>query len=251
MSLTFDYDLAIVGAGAGGLSAAVRASTFKFKTLLIEEKASFATGFFNIEALGFSAISPSDFCRFIKNGKLSELLSEHALHALPNSKLPDSKLFSQEVDASGAELKDQRSDISGLVDKEVSKLLSSTKVEFCHATASFYDEHTLFLESGSAKKKITAEYIILATGSKQKTLGFLPSIKEFDAKQKAVFILGAGFSGLEMAQQYASLGLKVTLADAKEKILASMDAELAEQIISRLKSQGVEFLAKRKAEVGS
>ena len=73
-------------------------------------------------------------------------------------------------------------------------------------------------------------------------------IRDFISKEspeKAV-IVGAGYIGVEMAESFAELGLKVSLVELMPQILINMDADMAELVERELKAKGVEVLTSTK-----
>lgn len=71
------------------------------------------------------------------------------------------------------------------------------------------------------------------------TLNIKNYIKENNVK-KAV-IVGAGFIGLEMAENLHKLGLMVTLVEMAPQVMPLVDFEIASEIHQHLKTKGVEF----------
>ncbi|MEJ5273057.1 MAG: CoA-disulfide reductase [Spirochaetota bacterium] len=62
-----------------------------------------------------------------------------------------------------------------------------------------------------------------------------------DKKVKKAVIVGAGFIGLEMAENLYNLGLLVTLIEMAPQVMPQVDFEIASEIHQHLKTKGVEF----------
>lgn len=73
-------------------------------------------------------------------------------------------------------------------------------------------------------------------------------IKQFltQNKPKEIAIVGAGFIGLEMAENLAHLGIKVTIFEATSQILAPLDSEMAAIVEAHLKQKGVTLFKNEK-----
>ncbi|MCD6362815.1 MAG: FAD-dependent oxidoreductase [Synergistetes bacterium] len=73
-------------------------------------------------------------------------------------------------------------------------------------------------------------------------------IKDFISKEspERAVIVGAGYIGVEMAESFASLGLKVSLVELMPQILINMDVDMAELVEKELESRGVELLTSTK-----
>ncbi|MBP9090905.1 FAD-dependent oxidoreductase [bacterium] len=59
---------------------------------------------------------------------------------------------------------------------------------------------------------------------------------------RTAVVAGAGFIGLEMAEQLVRRGLDVTLVDSKDQVLAPLDVEMAELVHKELAKQGVKII---------
>ena len=119
------------------------------------------------------------------------------------------------------------------------------------------DAHTIALKKdGVIEKQITADYILLATGSKPRKMEGvvidpdLPSkdkviltsddIDALEDYPKSMVIVGAGVIGCEYATIFSLLGkTKVYLIDRADRILPSEDEDVSELIAKNLEAQGV------------
>ncbi|MBI2327409.1 NAD(P)/FAD-dependent oxidoreductase [Candidatus Curtissbacteria bacterium] len=114
--------------------------------------------------------------------------------------------------------------------------------------ASFINDHEV--EAGG--KIYSAAKFLIATGS---TVAIPPinglnessyiTFKEAGSWQKipkSIFILGAGPVGCEFAQIYATFGTKVTLADSLDKLIAKEDKEVSDLIQALFENQGIDVL---------
>ncbi len=68
-------------------------------------------------------------------------------------------------------------------------------------------------------------------------------IKSFldERKPKRAVVVGAGFIGLEMAENLHHRGIRVTLVEMAEQVMTPLDYEMASEVHRHLKSKGVEF----------
>jgi NADPH-dependent 2,4-dienoyl-CoA reductase/sulfur reductase-like enzyme/peroxiredoxin family protein/TusA-related sulfurtransferase len=67
-------------------------------------------------------------------------------------------------------------------------------------------------------------------------------IKSATGKAARVLVIGAGFIGLEMAEQLRRIGKTVTLAEAADQVLPPLDAEIAAPVADELSAAGVELV---------
>lgn len=72
------------------------------------------------------------------------------------------------------------------------------------------------------------------------------SIKSYieDKKPKRAVIIGAGFIGLEMAENLHKLGIFVTIVEMSEQVMNILDYEMAAEVHQHLKVHNVEFYLK-------
>ncbi len=112
--------------------------------------------------------------------------------------------------------------------------------------------------------EIDWDYLILATGARSRAPKMWPEIKEFEnvfyikhiktgdeIRRYALklpygsnaVIIGAGYVGLEMAENLSRLGLKVTIIEALDRVAPRvLDKDLAEKVEERLKTHGIKVI---------
>ena len=113
------------------------------------------------------------------------------------------------------------------------------------------------------KTVLTARHIIIATGSRPRSLPILKIDGDrvwssdhavFPAQMpKSIGIIGAGAIGMEFADVYNAFGAKVTIVEAMERILPVEDADSSKLLARSYAKRGIEVLESaklEKAEVG-
>lgn len=124
--------------------------------------------------------------------------------------------------------------------------------------------------SPNSKKNLSADYLILASGSKPRKINFDKYFKEKypeiasseiqKVKDKAISsdsffcdiklqkgfsdsycFIGGGYIGIEIASMLAKLGKKVRVIESAEDILLFLDKELRERIKANLAKQGIKI----------
>ncbi|AGJ02943.1 Strees induced DNA-binding Dps [Rickettsia prowazekii str. Breinl] len=106
------------------------------------------------------------------------------------------------------------------------------------------------------KPTVKAENIIIATGTRPKILqGFEPDIKQiWTSKEamipqhvpKSMIIIGSGAIGIEFASFYNSIGVDVTVIEAKNRILPSEDTEIAGIAHKNFEQKGIKIITNAK-----
>ena len=242
MSGKITTQVLVVGGGPGGYVAAIRAGQLGLDTTLVEADRLGGTclirGCIPSKALIHVA------SRFAGLQQLSA--APHAGIALKSE--PDFDL------PAAMQWKD------GIVDKlsnGVAGLLKKAKVRVVHGTAKFADAKTCTVQTGDAPVEITAEHVILATGSVAAGLPQLPwgdgvisstEALSLPALPKRLVVVGAGYIGLELGIAFAKLGVEVRFVEALDRMLPSYDRALVRPVEQWLKKRGIEVLLNTKAQ---
>ncbi|MEN3930049.1 dihydrolipoyl dehydrogenase [Microvirga sp. W0021] len=136
-------------------------------------------------------------------------------------------------------------------------LLKKANVKMVRGQARFLDGKTVSVETDTGQQVISAETIVIATGSSPMELPFLPfggkvisSTGALALRQvpEKLVVVGGGYIGLELGTAFAKLGSKVTVVEAAERILPQYDSELTAPVAARLKELGVRILTSTKAQ---
>ena len=229
-----DFDIVIIGSGPGGYVAAIRAAQLGMKVACIEKEKTLGGTCLNIGCIPSKALLNSSE-KFID-------LSKHAEeHGITVSKI--------NIDVE--KLMQRKEKIVKQLTTGIGFLFKKNKITHILGTASFSDKKTIIVSSADGDKKITAKHFVIATGS---TSIEIPSIP-VDEKQivtstgalslqtipKSLLVIGGGYIGLEMGSVWARLGSKVTVVEALDRIVPTMDEEIAKEFMKSLIKQGLEF----------
>ena len=104
----------------------------------------------------------------------------------------------------------------------------------------FYDK--LILSPGAAPVRPPLPGIDLPTIYTLRNLQDMDRIKKASASADRVLVIGAGFIGLEMAEQLVRLGKRVQLVEMLEQVLPQMDAEMTRSVEQELLDNGVDLI---------
>jgi len=114
------------------------------------------------------------------------------------------------------------------------------------------------VDSGGSSRRVEADRIILATGSKP----IQPSLFPFDGERvitseealeprvlpKSLLIVGAGIEGCEFGFLYRALGVSVTMVEMKNRPLATEDEEISSLISREMNKRGITLLSGLRVE---
>jgi dihydrolipoamide dehydrogenase len=236
MSSSFEYDLAILGAGPGGYVAAIRASQLKLKTVIIERDKPGGV------CLNWGCI-PS-------KALISQAEIFHARKGLEalGCRVDISGFNYEKVYAASRKAADTLS-------KGVAYLLKKNNVTVISGTGVFKSVHEIDVNNG--EKTVSAKNIIIATGSRPRAIpGF-----DFDESTilsstgalmlqslpKSILILGGGAIGVEFAHILNAFGVEVHLVEMMERILPGEDEEVSEMLRKSFQKRGIKVYTSSKA----
>jgi pyruvate/2-oxoglutarate dehydrogenase complex dihydrolipoamide dehydrogenase (E3) component len=227
----YDYDIGVIGGGAGGLTVTAGAAQLGAKTLLVEKENELGG-----DCLHFGCV-PSK--TLIKSAHVYHLIKNSRKFGLPSMDLPpvDFREISKRIRSVIATIQQHDSK------ERFCKL--GAQVEFGQPT--FTDEHSIRLNGNT----YSAKTWVIATGSSPvappiKGLDQTPHItnKEIfylDRLPESMIVLGGGPIGSEMSQAFCRLGTRVSVVDMAPQILVNEDPNMADLVRDVLSSEGVEF----------
>jgi dihydrolipoamide dehydrogenase len=239
------YDVAIIGSGPAGYTAAIRAGQYGLKTALIEKD-----GFLGGTCLHVGCI-PTKALLF--NAELWDHLK-------------DAKEFGIEgVDArklNWAAIQDRKNKIVTKHTKGLDFLMKKNKVEIIKG----YGKLTGPAQNGGLTVEVTndhqaanlkAKNIILATGSEARLLPglevndrVLTNIEILSLKEmpKSLVIVGAGAVGVEFASIYRSFDCEVTIVEMLPRLVPVEDEEVSKELARVYRKRGINFHTSAKVD---
>lgn len=232
------FDILFMGGGPAGYVGAIRAAQLGYKTALVEENrlggVCLNWGCIPTKALLQSAELYRNFLKAETFGVKTSGLSFDLQSIVRRSREVTQQLFNG-----------------------VNLLLKKNNVTVFEGRCSLLEAKKVGVEkSGESPTVLHAEHIILATGSRPRSLpGIEPEGKDIWTSREALLpkevpsslvIVGAGAIGVEFACFYSAFGSKVTIVEILDQILPSEDKEIAEIARKHLESQGIKFYLKSK-----
>lgn len=229
-----NYDLAVIGGGPGGYVAAIRASQLGLKVALIEK-----------EQLGGICLNwgciPTK--SLLKSAELYQQMQKAELYGIK----------AKEVTFNLKDIVTRSQEISAQLVQGIASLLKKNKVDIITGQAEFINQQELLINGPDKKQeRIKTADIIIATGARAKILpGFAPDGKNIwsykealrpTSLPKSMIIIGSGAIGVEFANFYNALGVKVTILEAANRILVAEDAEIAQIARQEFEKKGIKFI---------
>ena len=226
-----DYDLIIIGAGPAGYVAAIRAGQLGLKTAIVEKQ------YIGGMCLNWGCIPSKAILESAKVFEKTKTLSEFGIDGIDLENLS----FNWDT------VKKRSKKITKKLTAGINFLLKKNGVEVINGTAKIGADKSVYVDG----KKITAENIIVATGSKPKKLDNkledAPTVEMenlFDLKEipENVVVTGNHVSAVEMAQFFKMIGKKVTLVANSNYFLHGIDQFLIDYITKNIASNGIDLI---------
>jgi NAD(P) transhydrogenase len=151
-------------------------------------------------------------------------------------------------------IEDLRHRTQQVIDREIDVVrhqLLRNHVVVLDGNGSFVDPHTVKVSGGRDDHTVTAEKIVIATGTRparppavefdDRTVLDSDGLLRLDRIPASVAVVGAGVIGIEYASMFAALGSKVTVIEKRPRLLDFCDAQITEGLQYHLRDLGVVF----------
>jgi pyruvate/2-oxoglutarate dehydrogenase complex dihydrolipoamide dehydrogenase (E3) component len=224
------YDLVVLGGGAGGLNVAVAAARVGAKVALVEK-----------HRLGgectHTACVPSK--ALIQAARLAHQIECAGAYGL--------RVAPPEIDYA-AVMGRVRSVVAEFAGSDSGASLRAQGIEVYRGSPAFESYDTVLIDS---RTRVSGRRFVIATGSRAAVpevpglaeAGYLTNetVWNLNERPESLLILGAGPTGIELAQAFARLGTKVTVLSDTDHILPREDAEIADRLQAILQAEGIAF----------
>jgi dihydrolipoamide dehydrogenase len=232
------YDIAIIGSGPAGYTAAIRAGQYGLKTALIEKD-----GFLGGTCLHVGCI-PTKALLF--NAELWDHLKEAKEFGIDG------------VDArklNWAAIQDRKNKIVAKHTKGLEFLMKKNKVETIKGYGKLTGPaqigiHTVEVSNDGKSSNLKAKNVLLATGSEARMIPglevsdrILTNIEILSLKDipKSLVIVGAGAVGVEFASIYRSFDCEVTIVEMLPRLVPVEDEEVSKELARVYRKRGINF----------
>ncbi len=144
--------------------------------------------------------------------------------------------------------------------KMLIRQFEKNNIRLIHGSARFEDKnHIVVLEEPQTIKcRITADYFLIATGSKPRNPTNVPFDDEkildstrllaIDHVPATLLVLGGGIIGAEYASFFAALGTEVTVIDKRDHLLPLLDTEIGMHLQKALTAIGLKVVGNKELE---
>ena len=231
---THSTQLAVIGAGPGGYTAAFRAADLGIDVVLIERSPTLGGVCLNVGCIPSKAL--------LHAAKVIDDAAAMAAHGVTFGK--------PEIDAE--KLRDWKNEVIGKLTGGLSGMAAQRKVRVIQASARFVSAHRLQLDNGDT---VDFENCIIAAGSEPAMLPGLPSdprivdstgALELAPLPRRMLVVGGGIIGLEMACVYSALGTEVSVVELTDTLMPGTDPDLLRPFMKVIKPRYADIMVSTK-----
>lgn len=219
----------VIGSGPAGEKGAVQAAWYGKRVAIVEKNrpggACVHSGTLPSKSLRESALHLSGFRTRAIQGLLN----------LPRGRIPVSCFLAHKDHV----IEKAAADVQSNLDRH--------DIESVQGRGVLVDAHTVRV----GERLLDTEFILVATGSRPHRPAHIPfdgqhvydsdNILELDVLPESLLVIGAGVIGCEYATMFAALGVKVTLLEARERLLAFIDEDVVATLIGGLRELDIDL----------
>ncbi|NGX43690.1 MAG: putative soluble pyridine nucleotide transhydrogenase [Chlamydiae bacterium] len=232
-------DVVVIGSGPAGQKAAIQASKFGKKAIIIEKSP-----------------DPGGGCLFA--GTIpSKTLRESIIDL---TRFYERRFFGPEGPIHNISIEDLQSRLGRVIEEEKTLLYRQFRrnnIRLIQGVARFENPNVIVVMDAEYRLlyQITADKIVIATGSIPRNPLDVPFDKEviLDSTRllrikripKSLIVLGGGVIGSEYASFFSTLGTEVTIVDKMDHLLPFLDSEIGLHLQTALTDIGLKFLGNK------
>lgn len=237
-----NYDVAVIGAGPAGYVAAIRCTQLGFNTVCIDDfkdddgKPALGGTCLNVGCIPSKALLDS-------SEQYHRVQHEFAVHGI--------KVKGASIDI--GEMLARKDKIVKSLTSGIAQLFKANKVTAIHGHGRITGHGNtgceVTVDDGDDTHSISASHVILAPGSlpvdipvapvDQQTVVDSTGALALSEVPERLGVIGAGVIGLELGSVWARLGAEVTVLEALDDFLPTVDAQIARDAQRQFKAQGL------------
>jgi dihydrolipoamide dehydrogenase len=239
------YDVAIVGGGPAGYTAAIRAAQYGLKVALIEKTSKLGGTCLHVGCIPTKAL--------LFNAEIWDHLKHAAEFGIEGIGTPT---------LNWAAVLQRKNSIITKHAKGLDFLMKKHKIAriegYGRLTGPARDGvHTVATCGGAGDSQMLARNVILATGSEAKMLpGLAPDdriltnieILTMEQVPKSLIVIGAGAVGMEFGSLFRTFGAEVTIIEFLPRVVPVEDEEISKEITRLFKKRGIDVNTGAKVE---
>lgn len=230
------YDLVVIGGGAGGYEAAVRAAQLGGRVALVEK---WKIGGYCVNK---GCIPTKALLRSVEVLRTSHL-----------SRVRSLGLVTGEASLDWKTMKDRKNELVESLVEGMEARLRKLGVEIVKGSGSIFRKGTVEVKKeGGGVERLNVKNIIIATGVEYRSLPppyfkreetlTIEDIMEMECPPESILIYGSNFIGIEFSALFKALGSDVTMIESASQILPEEDAEITNLLKDALEIQDINVI---------
>jgi len=239
------YDVAILGGGPAGYTAAIRAGQYGLKVALIEKESKLGGTCLHVGCIPTkSLLFNAEVYDHLKHAE------DYGIEGLGAGKLNWKKIL------------DRKTQIVNKHTKGLDFLMRKNKVTvvpgFGKLTGPAKDGvHSVEVTAEGKSQTVKAKNVVIATGS---TARMLPGVQaggnvltnieilSIDAIPKSLIVVGSGAVGVEFASIFRSFGSEITIVEYLPRVVPAEDEDVSKELARSFKKRGIDIHTGAKVE---
>lgn len=210
-------DVAVLGSGPGGYTAAFRAADLGLNVALIERYSNLGGVCLNVGCIPSKAL--------LHAAKVIEEAKDMSKHGIV--------FESPKIDIN--KLREWKNGVVSRLTGGLKMLAKQRKVTVVEGLAEFESANTFVVKKDGKEQRVHFKQAIIAAGSRPVKLPFLPDDERiFDSTgalelrniPEKLLVIGGGIIGLEMATVYDALGSKITVVELMDSLMGGFDRDI-------------------------
>lgn len=227
------FDIVIIGGGAGGLVVASGAAQLGARVALVEKERGLGG-----DCLYYGCVPTKTL---VHSARMLSLIRRSAEFGLGRMTPP--------AESFEGVMARMRGMVARIGEHDDPKRFEAIGIQVYFGEGRFVDPHTFEI----AGRKIKGRRFVLATGARPSVppipglaeAGFLTNVTALALKRRpeTMAIVGGGAVGVEFAQIFHRLGVRVTLIERQEHLLPNEDREISEALETIFQKEGIALLS--------
>ncbi|WP_066312484.1 dihydrolipoyl dehydrogenase [Bacillus sp. FJAT-29814] len=237
-----EYDLVILGGGTGGYVAAIRASQLGLKTAIVEKG-----------KLGGTCLH--------KGCIPSKALLRSAEVYATTKRGEEFGVITGDVSVNFSKVQERKNKIVDQLHKGVQHLMKQGKIDIYEGIGRILGPSifspmpgtiSVEMNNGSENEMLLPKNVIIATGSRPRTLPGLEIDGEYvmssdEALQlqslpSSIIIVGGGVIGIEWASMLSDFGVEVTVIEYADRVIPTEDKDISKEMQRLMKKKGLKLI---------
>lgn len=222
-------EIAVLGGGPGGYTAAFRAADLGRQVTLIEREATLGGVCLNVGCIPSKALL-----------HIAGVMEEVAA-------LRDQGVHYGEPEIDLGRIRSHKDGVVGALTGGLARLAKQRGIEVLRGTGRFANPNALEIETPDGVRPLTFDTAIVAVGSRSVGIPDFPhddprvmdstAALELGEIPERLLVVGGGIIGLEMATVYQALGSRITVVELLDDLMTGVDPDLVRPLRKRLEAR--------------